>query len=198
MLPSALWRRFHGWLALCWLLGGAAHAETYTLHLDPTSAITYEATTPLETWRGRAPVAELTGSFNDQDIAGSLRLTVTLEPDDFRSGIAIRDINAQRTVFRTDRYPVITFTLTRAELAGPLPPGSAQEARVEGTLSMHGVERTITVPVTVRREQDTLTATGAFTVQLSDYAMHRPSFLFITVDDTVRLELDITVRLEPS
>ncbi|WMT57695.1 YceI family protein [Truepera radiovictrix] len=178
-------------------MGALAHAESYTLHLDPASVITYEATTPFERWRGQAPVASLSGSFDDRDVAGSLRLTVTLEPGAFRSGIAIRDINAQRTVFRTDAYPLITFTLTQAELAGPLPPGSTQAARVTGTLAMHGVERTITVPVTVRRAQNALTATGAFAVRLSDYDMHRPSFLFVTVDDTVRLEFDITARLEP-
>lgn len=184
-------------LACCGLLGsGAARAERYTLVLDPSSVVQYQATTPLETWQGRAPVEGLEGSFDDRDVAGSLELAVTLDPNAFRSGISIRDINAQRTVFETDAYPLVTFTLTGATLERPLTVGTAQEALVTGTLAMHGVERTVSVPVTVTRTGDSLTATGRFGVLLSDYAMRRPSVLFVTVDDDVRVDIVITVRLE--
>lgn len=182
----------------CWvvLAAGGAYAERYTLVLDPSSVIQYQATTPLETWQGRAPVEGLEGSFDDRDVAGSLELAVTLDPNAFRSGISIRDINAQRTVFETDVYPLITFTLTETTVEQPLAVGTAQEALVTGTLAMHGVERTVSVPVTVTRTGDSLTATGRFTVLLSDYAMRRPSVLFVTVDDDVRVDVVITVRLK--
>ncbi len=183
---------------LAWgLLAGGVSAASYRVSLDPESYLQYEATTPLEVWQGRAPLHRVEGSLDPQNPTGALELRFEVEPDAFRSGNAIRDINAQRTVFETATYPLITFTARSLEGGAPLEPNTAQDVTVTGSLAIHGVEQTLSLPVTVERTGETLTAMGTFRVLLSDYGMRRPSVFFVTVDDEVRVDFVVSGTLIP-
>ena len=134
-------------------------------------------------------------SLDPDDLRDS-SLKVTLKPAEFDSGNFIRDTNARRTVFETNEYPEITFSAERIAADGnSLAEGESKEVTVRGNLEMHGVTNEVRIPVTVSRSEDTLTATGEFSVLLSDYEMERPSFFGNTVNDEVTLEFDISLTL---
>ncbi|MDZ7704571.1 MAG: YceI family protein [Trueperaceae bacterium] len=162
------------------------------------SYIEYEASDPRTTWTGRAPIEELTLNFNDNQLNSS-ELVVVVRPGEFDSGNLIRDANARRTVFETGEYPTATFRATgiSPQQVG-IQPGEEREVDISGRLELHGVTRDITVPATLSRENDTLRATGSIDLLLSDYDMTRPSFLGLTVDDTVTVRFDISVTLQPA
>jgi len=162
------------------------------------SYIEYEASDPRTTWTGRAPIERLALQFNDNQLGGA-QLLVVVRPGEFDSGNLIRDANARRAVFETGQYPTATFRGTgiSPQQAG-LEPGEEREVDISGRLELHGVTRDISVPTTLSRQNDTLRATGSIDLLLSDYDMTRPSFLGLTVDDTVTVRFDISVTLQPA
>lgn len=162
------------------------------------SYIEYEASDPRTNWTGRAPIDRLALQFNDNQLSSS-QLVVVIRPGEFDSGNLIRDANARRGVFETGQYPTATFRatgITPAQVG--IQPGEEREVDISGRLELHGVTRDITVPTTISRQNDTLRATGSINLLLSDYDMTRPSFLGLTVDDTVTVNFDISVTLQPA
>ena len=175
------------------LLLPSAFAQSFTV--APESVVVYSASDDSNRWEGRAPVESVMLSLNPDDVRSS-SLTVTLEPDAFDSGNLIRDTNARRTVFETGEYPEITFTAENVAAEGnSLADGEQKEVTLRGDLTMHGVTNEIRIPLSVSRDGDTLTATGEFSVLLSDYEMTQPSFFGNTVNDEVALSFDLTLTL---
>ena len=80
---------------------------------------------------------------------------------------------------------------------GGLPDGAERALTLTGTLDLHGVERSVEVPVLVRRDGDRLAVTGGFSVRLSDYDMTAPSIFGRGVDDEVTIRFDLVVALAP-
>jgi len=172
-------------------------AATYQGRLLPESFVEYHASDGLSRWSGRAPMGSLQFSFDDDKLSGS-SLVVVVEPERFDSGNFILDAQARSSVFNTARYPTITFTATRIS-ADPdnLPSGATRQLVISGTLAMHGVERSLEVPVTVSRAGDTFVASGEFSVLLSDFGMTRPGFLMLVVADLVEVNFTIRGELTP-
>jgi polyisoprenoid-binding protein YceI len=183
------------------LVAGAAAAERLSGTLLEGSLVRYDASAGWETWQGVAPARVDRLSFDDADLA-TLRLEVRVAADDFASGNIFRDRNARRVVFETDEHPDVVFSLQRALPADDggamtLPDGAERVLSLRGTLDLHGVQREVEVPVTVRRSGDRLAVTGGFDVLLSDYAMTAPSLFGRGVDDRVTVRFDLVVALAP-
>lgn len=186
-------KRLLALLALALL--GPAHAQV-TAALEPGSTVTYRAADPRGSFEGRAPVEGLELRF-DPAAPQEASLRVVVRPERFASGIFIRDVNAQRTVFETAKYPEASFVLTSA--AGPaLPEAGSVRLSLSGELTLHGVTRPLEVEVQLERSGEALRATGSFELLLSNYGMRRPSFLFWTVDDRVEVRFALALRLAPA
>ena len=183
-------RRLLALLALALLAPARAQV---TAALEPGSTVTYRAADPRGSFEGRAPVEGLELRF-DPAAPQDARLRVVVRPERFDSGIFIRDVNAQRTVFETGTYPEASFVLRRAE--GPaLPEAGSVRLALSGDLTLHGVTRAITTEVLLEREGERVRASGSFELRLSDYGVRRPSFLFWTVDDRVAISFALELRL---
>jgi YceI-like domain. len=68
----------------------------------------------------------------------------------------------------------------------------AAEVKVTGTLSVHGVDKTITVPVKLGMENGKLVGTAKFKVTPEDYSIAIPSL----VRDKIAKQMDVTVKAE--
>jgi polyisoprenoid-binding protein YceI len=170
-------------------------AVTYQGRPLPESFVEYRASDGHNRWSGRAPINSLQLNFDDDNLMGA-RLVVVVEPGQFDSGNFILDAQARRVVFNTARYPTITFTATSIS-ADPdnLPSGATRELVIRGTLAMHGVERSLAVPVTVSRSGNSFSASGEFRVLLSDFGMTRPRFFHLIVDDLVEVAFSVQGEL---
>ena len=160
-----------------------------------SSTITYTASDPRDTWQGVAPLADVTLT----ELPDGLAVTATLEPGRFDSGNFARDGNARFTVFNTGEFPTATLEGT-LPLPAPLRAAAASgetTATFSGTLSLHGVVREVSFPVTVVRDGARADASGTFTVLLSDYGMTRPSLFGTLVNDRVDLSVALRGVLAP-
>lgn len=166
--------------------------------LDARSYVSYAARTPSHAWEGRAPVEVLRLQFDDEAPNRNLDLEIVLEAASFSSGNFARDINARRTVFETGLYPEITFTGKRLSGGTDLSKNGEYERELSGTLTMHGVTRELTTPLTLTRRGANLSVSGSFEVLLSDFEMERPSLFGSVVEDSVIISYIIETVLEPS
>lgn len=165
---------------------------TFTLG---SSTVTYTASDPRDTWQGVAPLEDVRLTESPAGMA----VTATLEPGRFDSGNFARDGNARFTVFDTGDFPTATLEGT-LPLPEPLRAATASGETIttfRGTLSLHGVARELTFPLTVVRDGARADASGTFTVLLSDYGMTRPSLFGTTVNDRVDLSVALTGEFAP-
>jgi polyisoprenoid-binding protein YceI len=96
-------------------------------------------------------------------------------------------------VLDVQRYPKITFASTSIVIKTQTT--AILDAMVTGQLTLHNVTRSITVPVTVRREGNTLTATGRFPVKQTEYGIKPVSVGgVVSVKDAVNVGFTIAGR----
>ena len=115
----------------------------------------------------------------------------TLQSDEER-----RD-NRVRSALQTDQFPTATFELTTPiDLAD----SSAESVRVEavGDLTIHGVTKSVTIPIEAARNGNQLELVGAITFPMVDYGITPPSIGgFVTVEDDATLEFKILLEQAP-
>jgi len=181
--------------ALLLFLAALLSAATFQGRPLPESFVEYRASDGHNHWSGRAPISSLQLNFDDDNLMGA-RLVVVVEPGQFDSGNFIRDAQARSSVFNIARYPTIIFTVTRisADLNN-LPSGATRRLMMRGILAMHGVERSLEVPVTVSRNGNSFSASGEFRVLLSDFGMARPRFFHLIVEDLVEVAFSVQGEL---
>lgn len=106
---------------------------------------------------------------------GLLKGKVCLDLSSWDSQEPLRDRHT-RDMFQVDRYPQACLALQGFD---------PKKGQVLGILSLHGVERQVSIPVRHALGEEGLTFEGAFEVLLSDYGLKAPSFMGMRVQDRV-------------
>ena len=88
--------------------------------------------------------------------------------------------------FEVETYPTSTFKLTKAVKTGE----GAYD--ISGNLTLHGVEKNITFPVTASREGDTATFNAEFDINRKDFGIVYPGKPDDLIRDEVVLRLDFS------
>lgn len=105
----------------------------------------------------------------------------TLTSDQDRRDQRIREIGVE-----SDRFPTATFSLTE-----PVDLGKSK-VDAKGELTLHGVTKTVTIPLEVRKTDSTVEAVGSLTFPWGDFGMTAPSVAgFVNVEDEATLEFDL-------
>ncbi len=142
---------------------------------------------------GRTPA--ITGSIT---LAGTALVAAelvvdltTLESDDGR-----RDGQLARQGIEYDLHPTATFVLTTPIELGTLPPeGEARTVEAVGDLTLHGVTKSVTIPLGVVRQGDIIGAAGSVDFTWDDFSMEKPrSMIVLSLADTVTMELQVFFR----
>jgi polyisoprenoid-binding protein YceI len=105
----------------------------------------------------------------------------------------VQETMAGTQVLDVQRYPTMAFASTSVALK--MHTGAALDVMVTGQLTIRGVAHEITVPVSVKMEDRTLTATGRFPVKQTEYGMKPVSVGgIVSVKDTVNISFTIVGR----
>jgi polyisoprenoid-binding protein YceI len=109
---------------------------------------------------------------------------------------AQRDRQFQGRIMNTATYPTATFKLTQPIALGSEPAdGVTVTKQATGDLTLHGVTKSITFPVSIKKTGSTVAASGSVPIVFADYNIGNPSFAgTVTTDDHGTLEflLDFT------
>jgi len=182
--------------ALLILSGWAAAAQpiTFTVSGGEGNRIQFESKAPLETVTGTTDQVSGTISLDPADLGSGVSASVSVDAASIKTGNGIRDGHMRNNHLQTKEFPEIKFTLNNFALDGALPPGVAKTYTVAGEFTLHGVTRTISVPVEVTYiPSDTekkVRVVGHFGVSLTEYNIPRPQFLIMRLDDMQKITVD--------
>ena len=115
-----------------------------------------------------------------------------------------RDKRMYKKFMEIHIYPEISFSgksagtgLEQASAVSAATKEQPLSFDLAGTLAIHGVTRDITIPVTAYPENGLLITEGTTTLQLPDFNIKNPSWLFMRTEDLVKIEFHIELQPQP-
>ncbi len=141
---------------------------------------------------------QVTGSLV---IEGSEVSEATFEVDvaSIRSDSDRRDGQFAGRIMSTSQYPTATFRLTSPIALGAIPaPGTSITASATGELTLRGVTRSVTFPLTARLDGDRIGVLGNIDIVFSDYGIANPSNSFVKTGDNGLLEFVLVFDRAPA
>ncbi len=151
-----------------------------------------------------ANVGAATAVGRTPDVSGSLTLDgstittvdITADLSTLQSDESRRDGQLKRQALETDTYPTATFSLTQPIDLGSAPAdGQVIQATATGDLTIHGVTKSVELPVEALLSGDVVTVTGSIDILFADYGISRPtSFAVLSIADhgTMEFQLQLT------
>ena len=109
------------------------------------------------------------------------------------SGNHDRDADMHNKVLESKRYSEITFVPRR--VMGSLAEQGKSNLQVQGVFKIHGAEHDFTLPMTIEKTGDTLTASSSFVIPYQDWGMKNPSKTFLHVDSKVNVSVAAVGRV---
>jgi polyisoprenoid-binding protein YceI len=104
-----------------------------------------------------------------------------------------RDQRIHSQGLQSDRYPTATFKLT-SPIALPAEAASGQTVHVSATgdLTIHGVTKSVTIPIDARLTGSKIELVGSITFPFSQFGMTPPSIGgFVTVENNATMEFQL-------
>jgi polyisoprenoid-binding protein YceI len=137
---------------------------------------------------GRTPA--VTGSMT---IDGTTITAVDITADltQLQSDESNRDRQLQRQGIETATYPTATFKLTQPIELGSVPAdGQVVDATATGDLTLHGVTKSVQIPLQARIDGGVISVAGSLPIQFADYGIQSPQgMIVLSVEDQGTLEL---------
>jgi polyisoprenoid-binding protein YceI len=142
-----------------------------------------------KTATGRTPAVSGTLTVQGNQITA---VEITADMQQLKSDESRRD-NTQKTGgLETNSIPTATFKLTEP-ITLPATPAEGSSADVEavGELTLHGVTKTVTIPLQTSLKDGRILVAGGADIVLADYSISPPSSGFVNVDDAGTFEVQL-------
>ncbi len=134
----------------------------------------------------------LTGSFS---FSGTTleSADIVVDMTQLTSDSSNRDNAMRGQALETSTFPEASFVLTSpVDLTTAPEPGSSFTVEAAGDLTLHGVTRSVTVPIEGQRIEDTVVVVGSIEIVFADYAIDRPrAAVVLSVEDTGVMEFQL-------
>src|SRR3989442_11428616 len=102
--------------------------------------------------------------------------SITVDVNTLTSDRSMRDQRIHRMGLESDRYPTATFVIGNPiTLPSDAGNGQAFQISATGKLTLHGVTRTVTIPIDARLSGSQIELVGSITFPFSDFGMTPPS-----------------------
>jgi polyisoprenoid-binding protein YceI len=134
-------------------------------------------------------------------VSGSMTLTgpvvsnvkISVDLTALASDDSHRDDQLRRQALQSDTFPTATFATGQPIDLGTIPAdGTSVSVDATGTLTLHGVTKTVTVALQTLRQGGIIAVTGSLPITFSDYSIQKPtSFSVLSVDDHGTMELHL-------
>ena len=116
---------------------------------------------------------------------------ITADLTQLQSDESNRDRQLQRQGIETATYPTATFKLTQPIELGSVPAdGQVVDATATGDLTLHGVTKSVQIPLQARIDGGVISVAGSLPIQFADYGIQSPQgMIVLSVEDHGTLEL---------
>jgi len=137
--------------------------------------------------------SDVTGGLT---VAGRSASDVRIEADlrSLTSDKAPRDNYLHTNALETDTFPTATFVATGPIALPEVARGVETKVTLDGELTLHGVTKPLSIPVTARWNGATIDVIGTAPIVLADYGIATPQTPVVSVQGTGSLELQLVFR----
>lgn len=145
---------------------------------------------------GRSPTIDATITIAAGQLTG---VTVTADLRDLKSDDSRRDGALRNQALESNRFPTATFELTEP-IAVPdgLAAGEPISVEANGTLTLHGVTREVTIPIEAELANGVLVLVGSLPIVFADYDIAQPrSPILVSIEDNGVMELQLFLIRAP-
>ncbi len=145
---------------------------------------------------GRSPTIEATITIVDGRLTG---VTVTADLRDLKSDDSRRDGAIRNQALESNAFPMATFELTEP-LAVPdgLAAGDPTTVQANGTLTLHGVTREVTIPIEAELRDGLMVLVGSLPIVFADYDIAQPRApILVSIEDNGVMELQLFLVRAP-
>ncbi len=159
----------------------ATHAQVKQVRSTPgSSEVTYKLVHPLHEVLATSKSAFFVFDL-DESTKQIKHVSASVDVTSFDSGNSNRDSHAMEVIDALS-YPEASFTSSSVTQTG-------DSVIVAGSLTFHGVTKSILVNGTAHWSQEKLEVTGSFAISLTEFKVERPSLLLIPVEDKLTFTL---------
>ncbi|MGE3680569.1 MAG: YceI family protein [Bdellovibrionales bacterium] len=124
---------------------------------------------------------------------GKLRGEIEVDMRSLETGIALRDRHLKETYIQTKEFPHAKLQLKGLSLSAKDLKSGFKNRDFAGDLHFHGVKKPITGQLDL---EPGLKMQARFKIRLTDFDVKVPSYLGVTVAETLDVEVKSTARLE--
>jgi polyisoprenoid-binding protein YceI len=119
--------------------------------------------------------------------------SLTVNVNTLTSDRSMRDQRLHQMGLESDRYPTASYVLTTPiDLPAGATNGQIINVSATGQLTIHGVTKTVTIPIQARLSGSQIELAGSITFPFSEFGMTPPSIGgFVTVQDNATMEFDL-------
>jgi len=140
----------------------------------------------------------ITGTATIASSGGSLSVTAadfTVDMTSLASDRQMRDNRLRRDGIETDAFPTSTFKLTQpVTLPANATSGAQFDVTIHGDLTLHGVTKTVDIPVQAQVNGSVIQVAGSLSFPFSDFQINAPNIGgFVSVEDHGTLEFLINL-----
>ncbi len=168
---------------------------SWTVDTGAGSFVGYRVEEELARIGATTAVGRTTGVTGTLVVDGTTVPTVEIEADltGLTSDESRRDRAIRTQALETDRFPTATFRLTEPIDFGAVPAaGETVGATATGELTLHGVTRTVDIPIEAQFTGDVIAVVGSLPIQFADHDIDSPSsFVVLSVDDNGIMEFQL-------
>jgi polyisoprenoid-binding protein YceI len=144
---------------------------------------------------GHTAVGRSTKITGSMTLTGAVvsKVSVTVDLTALASDNNLRDQQLTHQAIETSTFPTATFELTTPLDLGKLPAqGAVVSVNATGNLTLHGVTKSVTIPLTATRQGGLIAVAGSIPIVFADYSITKPnSFSVLSVDDHGIMELHL-------
>ncbi len=178
----------------CAVAATAVAAEPLVLRLDPAaSTVSFILASTLHEVHGTLPLSA--GSITFDPAGGPASGAITVDASRAETGNEGRDEKMHGEVLETKKYPTIAFTPTRTE--GALPADGSGRLTLVGMLALCGTSHELTLPASVERRGDRVTAIATVVIPYVAWGLEDPSVFVFRAAKEVTVTLAVSGQLGP-
>jgi polyisoprenoid-binding protein YceI len=169
-----------------------AQAQQKIFTLDPAQTkVNFTVDSTLHTVHGDFRLKR--GSIQFVNFSGAATGELVVDSASGESGNNGRDKKMHKEILESPKYSDIVFT--PQHLKGTVANEGKSTIEVEGTLTMHGKSKPVTMPLEVQLQNGTGSADGTFSVKYQEWGMKNPSTFVLRVNDSVHIHVHAIGRI---
>lgn len=174
----------------------AGHAAGFRIHPGTSSQVEFVSKAPMETVTGRTKRVSGEVTLDPEALGDSAQVRVEVDLRSLDTGIDMRNRHMRENHLHTETYPQAVFTGGRLTdlSATRLAPGVTVKGTIDGIMELHGKRLPLRAALELTLQNGALHVVTRFKLKLSDYAIPRPQFLIMRLDDTQSITADLTAR----